>query len=137
MNIVFDLDNTITDDFGKRLRPGIIDLFIALENNGFSLFLWTSSIGERALSILYELNIRKYFKKCIYREDYDPQNSGIGKDIRSIKGDLLVDDDPGQIKYVKSIGRAGYLISPFRTAGSVDSKELEILYKKIIQMKRI
>ena len=36
----------------------------------------------------------------IFRENYDPQNKGINKDIRKVKGDMLVDDDPSEIRQI-------------------------------------
>ena len=131
MNIVFDMDNTLSDELGKCLRPGIVELLERLENDGHILSLWTSSTRERALSILYGLKLREHFKTLVYREDYDPENVGLGKDIREICGDFLIDDDPYQVEYAKSIGKKGYLVKAFRAGNRIDSHELEDLYLSI------
>lgn len=47
--------------------------------------------------------LRKFFKKCVFREDYDHENKGLVKDIREIGGDYLVDDDSKKIKFVPAI----------------------------------
>ena len=131
MHIVFDMDNTLADEFGSTIRPGITDLLDRLSSDGHRLSLWTSSSKDRAEGILKDLGLRKYFKTCVFREDYDPKNEDLAKDIRRIKGDFLVDDDPKQIKYVKSIGKSGFLINPYRKGGNPDDDELKNLYKSI------
>ena len=131
MHIVFDMDNTLTDEFGQKIRPCIMELLKRLIKEGHKLSVWTSSTRDRAHLILDTLKIRTYFKEVICREDYDPNNKDIGKDIRKISGDILVDDDPKQIRYVKSINRKGYLIEPFRVGRSVDNEELVSLIKQI------
>ena len=52
-NIVFDMDNTLVDEVGSTLRPGIIDFLVNLKNMDLNLILWTNSSKERAKTILY------------------------------------------------------------------------------------
>jgi FMN phosphatase YigB (HAD superfamily) len=129
--VVFDMDNTLVDSFGARVRPGIVDLLRRLRQDGHSLVLWTNSWRERATEILRLHDLRRYFKACICREDYDPDERDVPKDIRRIKGDVLVDDDPEAIRYVQRTGRKGFLIQPYRKSAPVDRKELAELYAAI------
>ncbi len=129
MHIVFDMDNTLADEFGAAARPGIIPLLERLSAEGHQLSLWTSSTRARARTILADLDLQRYFEACIFREDYDPNDRGLPKDIRKIKGDLLVDDDPKQVDYVRSIGKGGFLIAAYRKGGAADPGELDRLYK--------
>ncbi|HEX3047420.1 MAG TPA: NIF family HAD-type phosphatase, partial [Bacillota bacterium] len=97
MNIVMDMDNTLTDEFGSSVRPGIINFLETLKRDGHVLILWTNSTKERAVTILKDHRLHFYFSRFIFREDYDPQNIGLPKDIRKVEGDLLIDDDPDEI----------------------------------------
>ncbi|MBK7054369.1 MAG: DUF705 domain-containing protein [Leptospiraceae bacterium] len=131
MVIVFDMDNTLADEMGAGLRPGIVDFLQKLKSEKHELKLWTNSKRERAISILQEHKLKAYFTECIYREDYDPDDKGIRKDIRRVKGDFLIDDDPKEIQFVKSIGKDGFLITSFRKGGKVKAGELDEIYKVI------
>jgi HAD superfamily phosphatase (TIGR01681 family) len=131
MNIVFDMDNTLTDEFGSSVRPGMIQLLDKLKKEGHVLMLWTNSVKSRAVDILLEHGLRKYFTKFIFREDYDPKNQGARKDIRKINGDVLVDDDPAEIEFMKKINKRGVLVPSFRKGKSVDKSDIERIYKMI------
>ena len=113
--IVFDLDNTIADEFGAKLRPGIKGLLSVLKKD-YRLLLWTNSARLRARSILDEHHLSVYFEKMIFREDYDPVNKGLLKDLRTIEASFLVDDDPEEIEFNQKKGVGAYLISPFRSS---------------------
>ena len=131
MHIVFDMDNTLTDEFGKKIRPGIANLLLQLKGEGHTLTLWTNSARTRALEIIAHHNLKQYFSRCIFREDYDKNNEGLNKDIRKINGDILIDDDPDEIIYMKKIGKTGILIKPFRSNSAPDENELTALHKTI------
>ena len=131
MTIVFDMDNTLTDEFGSTLRPGIVSLLKRLETEGHTLKLWTNSKRNRAVEILRTHVLMSFFVECVYRENYDPQELGLSKDIRKIKGDLLIDDDPNEIEYMKKIGRKGFLISSYRKGKPSDQSELLLFYQFI------
>lgn len=127
--IVFDMDNTLVDETGATVRPGVIDLILHLKREGHTLILWTNSRGERARQIIMDNNLRQHFSKFIFREDYDPDDKGLRKDIRRVKGDILIDDDPDEIKYVKSIGKTGFLVKSYRKGDRPDDDELKSLWK--------
>jgi FMN phosphatase YigB (HAD superfamily) len=131
MNIVFDMDNTLTDEFGKKIRPGMVDLLSQLKDEGHTLTLWTNSTRTRALKIIQYHNLKQYFSKCIFREDYDKHNEGLNKDIRKIHADILIDDDPDEISYTRRMGKTGILIQPFRSTSTPDEDELGAIYKTI------
>lgn len=131
MIIVFDMDNTLADEMGASIRPGIIELLQTLKSEKHELKIWTNSKRERATSILQEHKLKTYFSQFIYREDYDPDDKGIRKDIRRVKGDFLIDDDPKEIQFVKSIGKDGFVISSFRKGAKVKAEELDEIYKVI------
>jgi phosphoglycolate phosphatase-like HAD superfamily hydrolase len=131
VTVAFDMDNTLVDSFGSSVRPGIVDLLTRLRREGHVLVLWTNSRRDRALEILRRHNLRRHFKTCICREEYDPDEKDVPKDIRRIKADLLVDDDPDAIAWVRSTGRRGFLIRPFQKGTPVDRAELARLYAEV------
>ncbi len=128
MHIVFDMDNTLCDELGATARPGIADLLIRLKKDGHSLSVWTSSPKSRAYRILKDHGLWEHFGSIVGREDYDPENKGLPKDIRTVKGEFLVEDDPSQIEFVKNIGLRSFLITPYRKGDNADPGELKRLY---------
>lgn len=128
MVIVFDMDNTLTDEFGSSTRPGIESLLTKLKRDGHTLVLWTNSTKERARWILFEHKLHRYFTTFVYREDYDPDNKGKHKDIRKVNGDVLIDDDLNEITYVKSIKKNGFKVIPYRKDKPLHHNEIEELY---------
>ena len=131
MNIIFDMDNTLVDEFGSGLRPRIKSLLGRIKKDGHTLILWTSSTKDRAITILKDHELMPFFDECLFREDYDPDFKGAYKDIRRVKGDFLVDDDPKQIDFVKSIKKDGYLITSYRKGMNLPKEELEQVYNAI------
>lgn len=127
----------MTDSFGGVVRPGIIELLNQLREDRHTLSLWTNSTRDRARWILYSLGLREYFTTLVFREDYDADRKGLPKDIRRIKGDILVDDDPKQINFAKSVGKRGFLISRFDKGYPADHTELRELYKSITKSSSI
>jgi FMN phosphatase YigB (HAD superfamily) len=111
--IVFDMDNTLVDEFGATVRPGMLQLLKTLKVD-YRLFLWTNSMRNRAVGILSEHGLGQLFEKCIFREDYDPENKGLSKDLRTIAGKFIVDDDPAEIEFNRKNGIAGHHIVPYR-----------------------
>ncbi len=102
--IVFDMDNTLVDEFGSTVRPGIVTLLDELKKSGKALMLWTNSTAGRAKPILFEHGLHRYFVKYVFREDYDPGQTGVRKDIRAI-------------------GLRGFLVRSYRKNSHVDPKE--------------
>ena len=83
MNIVFDMDNTLTDGLGAAIRPGIITLLERLKADGHILMLWTNSTKDRARYILHSHDLTKYLSNFVFRENYDPDSDGTPKDNKN------------------------------------------------------
>ena len=130
MVIIFDMDNTLTDELGATARPWIVPLLRRLRGDGHRLILWTHSPGDRARVILRDHGLREFFDSCVFREDYDPEGEGRPKDLRRVGGDFIVDDDPDQIAFARSIHKKGYCISAYRRGGG-NPAELQNVYKAI------
>ena len=131
MKIAIDMDNTIIDEFGSTLRPGILN-FLEEISTRHELILWTNSKRMRAMEIIDHFDIRKYFTKIISRENYDPQEIGLKKDINQYDYDILIDDDPEEIKYNENRGRTGILVETYKKNKKVDEnefKQIMIKYK--------
>jgi len=131
MKIAIDMDNTIIDELGSTLRPGIIDFLKELSER-HELILWTNSKRLRTMEILDYFAIRKYFSKIITRENYDPDEIGLRKNIEKHNVDILIDDDINEIQFVNSIGRIGINISAYRKNRKINKHELkDILNDKL------
>jgi TFIIF-interacting CTD phosphatase-like protein len=129
MKIAIDMDNTIIDEFGSTLRPGILN-FLEEVSARHKLILWTNSKRIRAMEIIDHFDIRKYFTKIISRENYDPGEIGIRKDISQYYCDVLIDDDFEEIKYNESRGKTGILVETYRKNKKVNENEFqEIIIK--------
>ena len=132
MKIVFDMDNTLADEFGKEMRPNVDRLLAALRRDGHELVLWTSSTKPRAEEILSRLNLRQFFSQFLFREDYDPNNEGLVKDIGRVEAVAIVDDDPKQVDAANDAGLQGVLISAYR-GGAETKEELVRIYAALSQ----
>jgi hydroxymethylpyrimidine pyrophosphatase-like HAD family hydrolase len=130
------MDNTLTDEFGSSTRPGIKKFLATLKKEGHTLVLWTNSVKQRARWILFEHKLHRYFNTFIYREDYDPYNKGRHKDIRKVNGDILIDDDPGEIAYVKSIKKQGFRVMPYRKGSALHDNDIQELSAFIHKKKK-
>jgi predicted HAD superfamily phosphohydrolase YqeG len=124
MKIVLDMDNTIIDELGSTLRPGIIN-FLETIASGHELILWTNSKRLRTMEILDYFHLRKYFVKIISRENYDPEEKGNRKDIAKYNYDIIIDDDIAEIEYNKNKGKTGILVEPYRKNKPMNKNELE------------
>ena len=124
MKIAIDMDNTIIDELGSTLRPGIIDFLETLFKR-HELILWTNSKRVRTIEILDHFNLRKYFIKIISRENYDPEEKGLRKNIGLYNYDILIDDDIVEIEYNINNGKIGILVETYRKDKEMDENELE------------
>jgi FMN phosphatase YigB (HAD superfamily) len=131
VRIVFDLDNTLVDSFGASVRPGIVTVLERLRKDGHTLLLWTNSRRERALDILRTHDLARHFASCIFREDYDPDERDVPKDLRRVRGDFLVEDDPRAVTFARSTGKRAYLVKPYKRGAPADREELARLLAEI------
>jgi len=77
------------------------------------------------MEILDHFGIRKYFSKIISRENYDPEETGLRKDIDQYDCDILIDDDPEEIKYSESKRKTGILVAAYRKNRKINENELK------------
>jgi len=129
MKIAIDMDNTIIDEMASTLRPGIINFLEKVSVNN-ELILWSNSKRIRTMEILDYFNLRKYFIKIITRENYDPDEKGIMKDIGKYNYDILIDDDIEEIEYNKKNGKVGFLVEAYRKHKNIDENEMEKIIEK-------
>ncbi len=130
------MDNTLVDELGASVRPGIITLLEELKAESHILKLWTSSTRERAKTILHSHKIHSYFSDFLFREDYDPKNIGKNKDIRKVGGSILVDDDPKEIAFVQSLGLKGVLVSAYRKSSKPPESDLQRIREAVYEKGR-
>ncbi len=123
MKIAVDMDNTLVDELGAKLRPGIVPFLEAL-SRGHELVLWTNSRKQRAYDILSHHGLRGYFSGMICREDYDPEEKGMRKDLGRFGIDCLIDDDPVEVEFNASRKKKAFLVKSFRNGASMDKNEL-------------
>jgi FMN phosphatase YigB (HAD superfamily) len=124
VRIAFDLDNTLVDEFGKTTRPGIRELLVRLRGDGHTLILFTQSTRDRARIILRDHRLEELFGAFFFREDWDRQNVNPPKDLRLVRAEALVDDDPKHVAFARSLGKRGILVRSYR-GGSVNPRELD------------
>ena len=135
MYIYFDLDNTLIDELGQTVRPGMFELLDSFKANNVSMAIWTASVRKRSKPILDNLNLSHYFSDVVYRDDYDPEatfGSSSPKRIDALGGDILVDDSQFQCDYVNSVGKIGFKVTPFFSYVDNDLEELEELHKLVL-----
>ena len=129
MKIAIDMDNTIIDEFGSTLRPGILNFLNKISKNN-ELILWTNSKRIRTIEILEHFNLRNYFVKIITRENYDPEEINLRKNIEEYNYDVIIDDDKEEVEYNKSKGKIGILVEPYRKNKKMKEEELSNIIKK-------
>ena len=123
------MDNTIIDELGSSLRPGIVE-FLKYLSGKYFLVLWTNSKKVRAYEIMNYLNIRNYFDDIITREDYDPNDKGIRKNITGKEIKILIDDDPNEIEFVNKNKGKGILVKSYRKGMKIESNEFSEIIRR-------
>lgn len=129
MKIAIDMDNTIIDELGSTLRPGIINFLDTLSKR-HELILWTNSRRLRTIEILDHFDLRQYFEKIITRENYDPHEKDLRKDLRDYNYDVLIDDDNLEIEFNKNNGKIAILVEPYRKNKKIDENEFDRILEK-------
>ena len=123
MKIAIDMDNTIVDELGATLRPGIIS-FLAELSSRHEIILWTNSKRLRTMEILDHFALRSYFSKIITRENYDPEEKNLYKNITDYNIDVLIDDNIEEIEFNKNKGKNVILVSTYRINNKINKDEL-------------
>jgi len=125
MHIVIDLDGTVVNDYGKDVRPGKREFIARLRLAGHEVSMWADSMRDRALRILEAHGLTGCFHVIVCREDYDADGHARDKDIRIINGDVLIDDDELEVRYITKIGRHGMLVPRFTNARLLPANECD------------
>jgi exonuclease I len=139
MNIVFTLNKTLTNESKTGLRPGAVELLEKLNKEKHNLILWTDLNKSETITFLIKKDIKKYFSKVIAREDFNPdEESNPIKNIKIIKGDVLIDNEPIQAKFGKENNYPVILIDTFEEdkEESISKDEWVKIYKKIKNVDR-
>ena len=123
------MDNTIIDEMGSSLRPKIID-FLEEISKRHELILWTNSKRIRTMEILDHFELRKYISRIISRENYDPEEKGLRKDIGVYNCDAIIDDDIMEIEYNQNKKKIGILVDSYRKNKKLKKGELEKIIKE-------
>lgn len=131
MRIAIDLDNTLVDEFGKSVRPGIRGLLERLVAANHTLIVFTHSTEDRCQMILRDHGLRGLFAELFCRERWDPELKNPIKDLRMVNADAIVDDDPRNIAFAESVGKRGVLVASYRgqTLPANDLDHLEELLR--------
>jgi predicted phosphatase len=124
MKIAIDMDNTLIDELGSTIRPGVIN-FLKTLCEKHTLCLWTNSTKARAIDMLYHFNLREYFEKIIAREDYYNGEKFMPKDLRRFEFDAIIDDDPEEVAYNRNNGKLAFQVEPYRKGKPVNPDELD------------
>ena len=135
MHIYFDLDNTLIDELGQTVRPGMFELLESFKANNLQLSICTASTQARAEPIINNLGLDEYFSSFVFRDDYDKDATFAktqDKDIRFGGGDMLVDDSKRHCEFVESIGLKSFKVKPYVTHMDTDPSELEELHKLVL-----
>lgn len=139
MNIVFTLSKTLTDEKLTRLRPGLVVFLERLKKENHNLILWANQNKTETISFLITKKIKKYFSKLITKEDFNPEEEPNPiKNIKIINGDVLIDNDPTQMRFGKKYGYPVILISKFgeNTEEDISEKDWITIHKKIKNVNR-
>ena len=130
-HVVLDFDETLAvrmyskGKMSTSIRPGAIEFLSTLKKDGYIISLM--SLGKKAhiLAALKKSNLTNYFKHIKAGSKDFP--TGL-KDIRTIKGDVLIDNSYTQIANVRGHGRLGIKIEPFYGKGRYAWHVDEIMY---------
>lgn len=68
--VVWDMDCTLFDDFGGRIRPGVTQALELIQAKNIKMAIWTNSKRNRALDIIKNKNVAGFFDVLITRESY-------------------------------------------------------------------
>lgn len=104
MRIVLDLDGTVIgdprDERGAVMvapRPGIHEFLHALRSRGHTLVLWTAATRGWVRDVADAFPILLSFFREIYTRETRPacdRKYDYFKDIRRVRGDILIDNEP-------------------------------------------
>ncbi|MBI4338238.1 MAG: hypothetical protein HY683_10475 [Chloroflexi bacterium] len=128
MRIFFDMDYTIVSTEG-RLRPGVVEVFQRLREDGHSIYIW-SGMGVRAGEVRY-LGLEPMVSG-VYRKPLIHYKEAVCKAVEQgeigVMPDLVVDDYP---EVVADFG--GVAVKPYFFRNPED-REMERVYRVISEL---
>lgn len=113
MKIVMELKKVIMSDRGTSVRPGIANLMAQIHTAGHKVAVWTNMPKSEARGILEKARVGQFVSQVIGAEDIRAFKTGNDKDIRKIKGDVLIDVDPLQMRFAVNKTYKVIIIPPF------------------------
>lgn len=121
MNIFFDVDDTLIT-WDVRLRPGVVETFSRLREDGHTLYLW-SGYGPR-WEVVRRFSLHDHIVDCFWKPLYDhhARLEELGVPFRP---DFVIDDHE---EIVQAFG--GFHIQPAGLA-FVEDREMERVYEAI------
>jgi hypothetical protein len=122
VRVFFDVDFTILGQDGT-LRPGTLELFSTLVDDGHQVYVW-SGFGDRSKDVRrlgLDHLVTGYFRKPL---------SGLADGHEAwelpFRPDFVIDDHPGPVAFI-----GGYHISAYVDGTSSEDREMVAVYEAI------
>lgn len=120
LRIVFDLDETLghyteRDDgtYEFKVRPGTTSLLQGLKTLGHTLILWSTGEDAYVKEVVEKAGWMSLFSE-VYGKSMP---AATHKDIRKIKGDVLVENEKSEMRFGDKHGYDVVVVEPFYEAG--------------------
>ena len=122
MNIFFDVDYTLIDDWNSSLRPHVREVFQRLVDDGHHIYLW-SGVGLR-WEVVDRHGLRDLVRDCFRKPLHNHENERIRLGV-PMRPDYVIDDHS---EVVSAFG--GFVIRPYYN-GNRDDNEMLRVYEDI------
>ena len=122
MNVFFDVDGTIIESYGLRLRPLVREVFEQLRADGHVLYIW-SGVGLRWHEI-DQHNLRPLIETCYWKPRYD-HHARLAELKVEVFPEFVIDD---HADVVSAFG--GVIVDAFDYYNARD-REMERVYQAI------
>jgi hypothetical protein len=123
VNIFFDVDATIMGGFDGSLRPGVVELFERLREEGHIIYIW-SGVGLRWDDIDRH-GLRPLIETCFHKPRHDHHAQMVALGV-TVQPDFVIDD---HTEVVQAFG--GITCYPFYYYDNRD-REMERVYAAIV-----
>jgi FMN phosphatase YigB (HAD superfamily) len=124
VNVFFDVDGTIIESYGQRLRPLVREVFEQLQVDGHTIYIW-SGVGLRWEEIDAH-NLRSLIKTCYWKPRYDHHARLVELGV-DVFPEFVIDD---HADVVWAFG--GVVVDAFDWYNARD-REMERVYRKICE----
>ena len=122
MNIFFDVDGTIIESYGLRLRPLVREVFEQLRADGHVLYIW-SGVGLRWLEIDRH-DLRSLIETCYWKPRYD-HHARLAELGVEVFPEFVIDDHADVVSAF-----SGVIVDAFDWYNARD-REMERVYRAI------